>query len=135
MKKFPVNKETDLKSFISEVLGLTKNKAKEIIDSKNVFVNSKRVWIASHTLKKGDIVEIADIDNSFSWKPEKSVIYEDQFILAVQKPPFLESEGRKGSVEYQLRKVLDRRLKAIHRLDRETSGVLLFAKNENRWQY
>ena len=129
MKKFLVDKEIDLKSFISEKLNVSKKKSKEIIDSKNVYVNSKRVWIASHNLKKGDIVEISLIETP-KWNIEDAIIYEDDFIIAVQKPPFLESENKKGSVEDLLRKYKkDKSIKAIHRLDRETSGVLLFAKN------
>ncbi|WP_457621519.1 pseudouridine synthase [Persephonella sp.] len=130
MKKFSVDQSTDLKSFLSEILGITKNKAKEIIDSKIVFVNSKRVWIASHPLKKGDTVEISGFYSRNSWKLTESVIYEDSYIIAVQKPPFLESEGNKNSVEFLLKKEIDKRIRAIHRLDRETSGVLLFARND-----
>ncbi|NPA54012.1 MAG: RluA family pseudouridine synthase [Aquificae bacterium] len=129
MKKFFVEKETDLKTFVSEKLKISKKKAKEIIDSKNVFVNNKRIWIATHNLKKGDIVEVVDF-TAPKWNIENSIIYEDEFIIAVQKPPFLESENKKGSVEDLLRKYKkDQKIKAIHRLDRETSGVLLFAKN------
>ncbi len=129
MKKFFVDRETDLKSFLSEKLNISKKKSKEIIDTKNVFVNSKRVWIASHILKKGDVVEVPVIDTP-RWSIDKSIIYEDEFILAIQKPPFLESENKRGSVEDMLRKYRnDRKIKAIHRLDRETSGVILFAKN------
>ncbi len=129
MEKFHVDREVDLKTFISEKLNVSKKKSKEIIDSKNVYVNSKRVWIASHTLKKGDIVEVSQI-NTPKWSIDNAIIYEDDFIIAVQKPPFVESENKKGSVEDLLRKYKkDKNIKAIHRLDRETSGVLLFARN------
>jgi RluA family pseudouridine synthase len=129
MKRFYVDEEKDLKNFIAQKLDISKNKAKEIIDSKNVFVNDKRIWIATHMLKKGDIVEIS-LTTSQKWSIENSILYEDDFIISVQKPPFLESENKKGSVEDLLRKHRkDNKIKAIHRLDRETSGVLLFAKN------
>ncbi|WP_457640514.1 RluA family pseudouridine synthase [Persephonella sp.] len=130
MKKFIVKEETDLKTFIAKSLNITKNKAKHIVDTKNVFVNNKRVWISSHKLKKGDIVEISYVLEPVKWSIGNSIIYEDDFIIAVQKPPFLESDNKKGSVEDLLRQFKkDKKIKAIHRLDRETSGVLLFGKN------
>ncbi len=129
MKRFFVEKEIDLKSFIAEKLNVSKKKAKQIIDEKSVFVNNKRIWIASHILKKGDTVEVTLFDLP-KWSIGNSFIYQDDFIIAVQKPPFLESESKKGSVEYLLREYFkDNNIKAIHRLDRETSGILLFAKN------
>ncbi|WP_457624761.1 RluA family pseudouridine synthase [Persephonella sp.] len=130
MKKVRVTQETSLKEFVAHQLKISKNRAKELIDSKTVFVNNKRVWIASHQLKKGDIVELPTIDNNPDWSIKNSILYEDSFIIAVNKPPFLESEGTRESVEYLLRSFKkDRKIRAIHRLDRETTGVLLFAKD------
>ncbi len=130
MKKLVVEKRTDLKTFVSEKLKITKKQAKRLIDKKNVFVNNKRVWISSHTLNPKDIVEI-NFDYSFKKEISKSdVLYEDEYLLAVQKPPFIESNGKKNSVETQLREIFNnKKIVAVHRLDRETSGVLLFAKD------
>ncbi len=131
MKKFLVNKEEKLVEFVSEKLNISKKKAKLIIDEKNVFVNNKRVWIASHNLKKGDVVEIIVPKQKENWNIKNNILYEDNFIIAVNKPPFLESEKKKGSVEDLLRNFKnDKKILAVHRLDRETSGVLLFAKNK-----
>lgn len=131
MKKFIVNKPRDLKSFLAESLNISKSKAKELIDTKNVLVNNKRVWIANHNLNMGDIVEISlfnkkNLNFKFS---EKNIIYQDDYIIAINKPPFYISENKKGSAEDLLRKKFGKSIKAIHRLDFETSGVLLFAKN------
>ncbi|HIE58445.1 MAG TPA: RluA family pseudouridine synthase [Persephonella sp.] len=131
MKKFIVNKPQDLKSFLAENLKVSKNKAKELIDTKNILVNSKRVWIANHNLNVGDIVEVSLLNSkNLKFKfSEKNIVYEDNYIIAVNKPPFYISENKKASIEDLLRKRLGKSLKAIHRLDFETSGVLLFAKN------
>ncbi len=128
MKKLLVDKDVDLKSFLAQKLKISKNKAKELIDSKTVFVNNRRIWIANHNLKKGDKVEVIDFSVP-KWELKKSIIYEDEFILALQKPPFIETEGKKGSLEDILRKKINSKIKAIHRLDKETSGVVLFAKD------
>ncbi|NPA58827.1 MAG: RluA family pseudouridine synthase [Aquificae bacterium] len=130
MKKFKVERETTLKDFVAEKLDLSKKKAKELIDSKVVFVNNKRVWIASHSLKKGDVVELPVPQKEGRWEIGNSILYEDDFIIAVNKPPFMETEGGKDSLEYRLKQFKkDHRIRAIHRLDRETSGVVLFAKD------
>ncbi len=132
MKKIKVEKRTNLKDFIATYLNISKNRAKEIIDSRVVFVNNRRVWISSYILNDGDVVEIPQEEKTDKWGIEKNIIYEDQYIIGVNKPPFLESESKKGSVEDILRSFKkDNKIKAIHRLDRETSGVLLFAKNNN----
>jgi RluA family pseudouridine synthase len=132
MEKFLAKKEQKLVDFISENLKISKKKAKSIIDEKNVFVNNKRVWIASHIVQKGDNVEVNVPEKKEKWNIKNNIIYEDNFIIAVNKPPFVESERKKGSVEDILREYnKDRKILAIHRLDRETSGVLLFAKNKN----
>ncbi len=127
LKKLKVEKPTTLKEFLAEQLSVSKGKAKKIIDSKVVLVNGKRVWIASHKLKSGDVVEVPKQREKENKNVE--VIYEDEYILAVNKPPFLVSDREKNSVEGILRKTFDKNIKAIHRLDMETSGVLLFAKN------
>ncbi|WP_457638676.1 RluA family pseudouridine synthase [Persephonella sp.] len=131
MRRFKVNQKTTLKEFISEQLNISKNKAKELIDSRVVYVNNRRVWIATHLLEKGDIVELPSDIETGRWSIENSIVYEDSFIIAVNKPPFIESEGGRGTVEDLLRAYKkDRKIRAVHRLDRETSGLLLFAKND-----
>lgn len=130
-KKFIADKNTQLKNFLAERLNISKNKAKELLDKKVVFVNNKRVWIANHELKNGDVVEIIKYENediNIKFSKDK-IIYVDDYIIAVNKPPFYISESKKNSIEDLLRKEFGSSIKAIHRLDFETSGVVLFAKN------
>lgn len=135
MKKLVVKTPKTLKEFVAENLKISKNRAKEIIDSKNVFVNNKRVWIASHQLKSGDVVEIVSIDDKHYENESLEVIYEDEYIIAVNKPPFVISDREENSLEFKLRKrYKNNGIKAIHRLDMETSGVILFAKNYDIFQ-
>ncbi len=130
VKKFYVKTTLPLKDFIAQSLKISKNQAKNIIDSRNVLVNNKRVWIASHNLKVGDVVEI--IENHSEKKQDINIIYEDDYIIAVNKPPTLVSDKDKESVEHILReKLKNEKIKAIHRLDKETSGILLLAKDFN----
>lgn len=129
MKTLKVEKNQKLIDFLSERLKISKKKAKKIIDTKNVFVNNKRIWIASHPVKKGDIVKIPETDTINRKNKKIDILYEDRYIIAVNKPPFLVSDLEKNSIEDILRREISKDMKAIHRLDKETSGVLLFAKN------
>ncbi|EEP61178.1 RluA family pseudouridine synthase [Sulfurihydrogenibium yellowstonense] len=126
LKRYTVNSPKTLKDFIAESLKISKNQAKDIIDSRNVIVNNKRVWIASHNLKPGDVVEIVQSEP----KNDLKILYEDDYIIAIDKPPTIVSDKESSSAEDLLRKKLKNdKIKAIHRLDKETSGVLLFAKD------
>jgi len=130
MKKFSVDGKTELKDFLALSLNISKKKAKNIVDSKNVFVNHKRVWISSYLLKAGDVVEAVYSDQE---KPvDIKILFEDDFIIAIDKPALIISESDPGSMESLLRKARnDNNIVAIHRLDKETSGALLFAKNNS----
>lgn len=128
MKKFFVGKKQTLKDFLANSLKISKNRAKEIIDGKVVFVNNQRVWIATHQLKEGDVVEVVEIESKKEIKPQ--VVYQDDYIIAVNKPPFLVSDNSPTSLESLIRKSYeDSNIKAIHRLDKETSGLILYGKN------
>ncbi len=70
------------------------------------------------------------------------VIYEDKNIIAVNKPPFLVVYHENENTELSLANVLSLKYKevkgvggkrdgAVHRLDKDTSGVVLFAKDED----
>ncbi|NPA51757.1 MAG: RluA family pseudouridine synthase [Aquificae bacterium] len=127
MERFKVEKSQRLVEFLSQKLKISKKKAKSIIDTKNVFVNNKRIWIASFTLKKGDVVELSTYNTNQDFN--LNILYEDKFVLAVNKPPFFVCDKDTSSIEEILKKQKLQSIKAIHRLDKETSGVLLFAKN------
>lgn len=128
MEKRTVSVPSDLITFISAQLGISRNKAKAMIDSRRVFVNNRRVWMAGHTLKKDDIVEFGEEEKKD--KPLQ-IIYEDAYIIAVNKPSGIISDEGGSSLEAVLRKNTgNTELKAVHRLDRDTTGVLLFAKKK-----
>ncbi|MEK7291566.1 MAG: S4 domain-containing protein, partial [Planctomycetota bacterium] len=61
IQKFTFTHKNDLHTllnFIAQKLDISKNKAKQLLDRRLVFVNKKRVWIASYQLQKGDVVEL-----------------------------------------------------------------------------
>jgi 23S rRNA pseudouridine1911/1915/1917 synthase len=132
MKRFTVGNPEDLKHFIAGALNISGGKAKELIDTRNVLVNSQRVWIATHLLRHGDIVEVAVPAGAEPGNRQRlQLLYEDRHLLAVNKPAGMVSDQNPDSVETLLRRQLDNpRIRAIHRLDRDTTGVMLFAHSD-----
>jgi RluA family pseudouridine synthase len=113
---------------IAAIKGISKKKAKQIIDSRRVFVNKRRIWMAGHELRSGDSVEITED----SCRPDEvplKILYQDKDLIIINKPAGVLSTGP-SSVEPLLTKQLKRRVHAVHRLDRDTSGVMILAFNE-----
>ncbi len=95
--------------------GISNSKAKELIDKGLVTAQGKKIMIA-----RG---EISDKTNFTVKKLDKvKVIFQDNDILAVNKPPFMNAD----EVCEQFPDAI-----LLNRLDKETSGVMLFAKNED----
>ena len=112
---------------LAQRMDVSRRKAKELIDGRGVFVNGRRVWMARHTLRAGDQVEMhaAPVQKASAPAP---VVFEDDEYLIVNKPPGVICNGPE-SVEEGLRTQRGNAwLAAVHRLDRDTSGCLIFAK-------
>ncbi len=99
---------------LAHQLGISGKKAKELIDRGLVYVGDKKVKIARAPI---------NIKTKFRVEMPESIekIYEDSDILVVNKPAFLDSYEVEASFKG---------VKLIHRLDRETTGVLMLAKND-----
>lgn len=124
--------------------GVPKTHVYRIIRSGEVRLNKGRVG-AEHKLKAGDVVRVPPV--RVSAEPEASVVvhaparefpvlFEDDAFLAIHKPAGVAVHGGSGvssGVIEQLRQARPqaRCLELVHRLDRETSGVLLIAKKRS----
>lgn len=80
-------------------------------------------------------------DNAYSKVIKAEIIYEDEMVIAVNKPSGMPSvpglNGRTSIQEWLEKQYLDsperenrNKIEAVHRLDMDTSGIILFAKNE-----
>ncbi|MCE5301450.1 MAG: RluA family pseudouridine synthase [Spirochaetia bacterium] len=125
----------ELKHFLVTNLNISGNRAKQLIDSKQVFVNDRRVWIAGYQLAQGDVVIVPDTASAVAQpktiKISYKIIYEDDNIIAVNKPTGVLADKDPKSMEAMLRRDKNMPvLRAIHRLDRDTTGAILYAKND-----
>jgi len=98
---------------LAKQLGISNKKAKELIDRGLVYVGDRKVMIARGEIDVKTKFRVKQVD-----KPE--VIFEDDKILAINKPAHITSEEIKEDSGYEL----------LHRLDKETSGVLLLVKDK-----
>lgn len=89
-------------------------KAKELIDKGLVSVNGKKLLVARGMLKEEAKFKVKEM-------PRTKIIFEDDNIIAVDKPAHLNA----SEVEQQFKDAV-----LLNRLDKETSGVMLLAKNE-----
>jgi 23S rRNA pseudouridine955/2504/2580 synthase len=125
--------------------GVPKSHVYRLLRTGEVRVNSKRVE-ADYRVQLGDRVRIPPLRAAaekplytaakHAGKILETVIYEDDFILAINKPAGLAVHGGSGisfgAIE-QLRAARPelKFIELAHRLDRDTSGVLLFAKKRS----
>ena len=118
-KEIVVKKDSTLIEELSN-LGLSYANIKKILKNKDVKVNDLRVK-EDCILFQGDKVIIFYTPDQIQ-KFEITKLYEDENIIVVDKPAGIETEGKGGLTE-KLNAI------AVHRLDRNTTGVMLFAKN------
>ena len=126
-----------IKEFLKEY-NVGRAKVEEIRVNKAAFLNGKQVNLET-VMHAGDLLSFA-IDEEIDIKPSKEsvdVIYEDDYLLIVNKPSGLivHSDGNdKENVcsrvaRYYLEHNIKRKVRYAHRLDEETTGILIFAKD------
>ncbi len=119
--------------FLSGALpGLSRKKAKRLIDRRKVWVDGRIEAMASRTLRAGQTVEVTlDPHPEPASPPEIPVLWEDGHLVAVSKPPGIPSgptrDPRRPHVQSVLEERLGRPLILVHRLDKDTTGVLVLA--------
>ena len=138
--KFIVKEDTKLLEFLFEnIKNKSKNSIKNMLTTKLVKVNNNMVTRYDFSLKENDTVEIIKKIND-----EIDIIYEDSDLIVVDKPYGLltistEKEHDKTLYKYvsNYMKKINKNLKIfiVHRLDKDTSGIVVFAKNENLKNY
>ena len=124
------NEGDKLFAVIAETLSISKKAAQAAIDAKHVLVNGKRVWIRTHALMEGDVVEILIDEEKKPQAKVISILWQDDDYLIVNKPAYFVTNAADDSIEEKLRKQLkNKNIVAVHRLDKETSGCVIFAKS------
>ena len=123
--KLRVEKEQTLVECVSTVTS-SKKKAKKLINEGLCSVNGLKEPFYRRKVKPKSLVYVPLNHLLFQEKRPKK-LYEDEYILIINKPPFINSNKDAPNVEEILREE-DRNYTVVHRLDKQTSGALIVAK-------
>lgn len=138
----PVSSEIELMTFLLASLpGKNRNNIKSLLSNHQVFVDGQMTSQFNFKLKPGHVVQIGGERPTTTHAPVKndlSIIFEDDDIIVIDKPAGLltmATENEKSRTAYHALSAYVKnthpanKIFIVHRLDRETSGLLLFAKN------
>jgi 23S rRNA pseudouridine955/2504/2580 synthase len=126
---------------LARLKGVPKSHIYRILRSGEVRINSKRAG-ASQKVVAGDHIRIPPVRVAERGAPEPAphfklpILYEDEQLLAIDKPAGIAVHGGSGVAHGVIESLRSMRpeakfLELVHRLDRETSGVLLLAKKRS----
>ena len=139
IREFPVKEQCTLLDFLFEVLkGQSRNSVKSVLSSRRVSIDGAPVTQFDFKLYPGDTVIISNNPIRKRTRSNLPIIYEDGEIIVINKPSGLlsiASDKEKSSTAYRMlsdyvqQKDKHNRIFVVHRLDEDTSGVLMVAKN------
>jgi len=140
IKEFKVKEECELLEFlIAKYPHLSRNNVKSLLSNHQVAVDGAPISQYNFKLVKDDIVIVSKNRIAKKQRQNLPIIFEDDRFIVINKPSGLlsvASDTEKGRTAYRMvtdylqQKDKRNRIFVVHRLDEDTSGVLLFAKNE-----
>lgn len=119
------------------VAGLSRRKARAVIDLGGVFVDKTRVKVAGRIVRPGQSIEVnvgGAIERAGDTPLAPKIVHVDEHIIIVDKPAGLVTaptpESNRGDLLDQLQKQFGE-VFLVHRLDLPTSGLLVFARTSD----
>ena len=119
--------------------GYSRTSIKSVLSHRSVYVNNKAITQFDYELKAGDEVIIKSSRGRKELKnPKLKIIFEDDYLIVVEKKEGLLSIGTEKEKERTAYNILNEYMKEedsrariflVHRLDKDTSGVMMFAKS------
>ena len=136
---FKVAQEALLIEFLMEKMhGISRNRAKALISNRVVLVNNAITTHPLTELKAGQVLQVDRSKRKMAFHSnELDIVYEDPYLLIIDKHPGLLSMSN-NSRQQTVQSVLNRYLEKgggrntshlVHRLDRDTSGLMVYAKD------
>lgn len=136
--EIPVREESTLLDFLLKQMGITRNRAKDLLAGRAVSVDRKLATRHDTPLHVGEMVRVSrHRQNTMLLNKYVKIVYEDKDIVVIEKSEGILSMASSPK-QYCIKNVLDeyfekRHFKCtahvVHRLDRETSGLMIYAKN------
>ena len=132
------------KYLAEEVADLSRSRIKELVQAGEVLVNSKKSKV-SYKVQKGDLIQVTVLPlEPLALEAENiplDIVYEDEDVIVVNKPQGMVVHPAAGhpshtlvnALLYHTRDLADSpegfRPGIVHRIDKDTSGLLMVAKN------
>ena len=130
-------------TYLSNKLDISRSKIQKLIDEEKVTVNGK-VIKSNYKTKLNDEIEIDDeLDFDISVEPVEiplDIVYEDEYLMIINKPSGLVVHPAPGHYDdtlvngllFYLNKDKTKNIRPgiVHRLDKDTSGLMVVAKDE-----
>ena len=132
--------------YLIDLLGLSRSKIQKMIENNNILVNNKEIK-NSYIVRVDDEIKVTDYIENTDILPENiklDIVYEDEYLLVVNKPSGMVVHPALGHYSGTLVNALmyhtklsnnDIRPGIVHRIDKDTSGLLLVAKNDEIHEY
>lgn len=136
--KLVVNKEGELLDYLYNNLDMPKKRIKQYLTHGSIFVNNNKTTKYNYHLVPGMNIMI-DTDSKNKKTLPFNILFEDDHIIVVNKPSGLltiatnkEKEKTLYHIvrEYLVSKDRNARVFIVHRLDKDTSGIVVLAKDE-----
>lgn len=139
---YKVTEPYELMQFLMDkITGISRTKAKELLSQRMVYVDKVITTQYNAPLKPGQLVQISKNRHKHELVSRwVKLVYEDAFIIVVEKKEGILTNALPGARQPNVKAILDEYVKrtnkgfavhTVHRLDRETSGLLLFAKRRD----
>ena len=145
MRIFTVDNELSdvrIDKYLIDILNISRSKIQKLIESENILVNDKIVK-NSYIVRVDDEIKVNEVVENTDILPENipiDIIYEDEYLLVVNKPSGMVVHPALGHYSNTLVNALmyhtnlsndGIRPGIVHRIDKDTSGLLLVAKNDD----
>lgn len=144
---YRVEEAAELLPFLlTKMGGMTRTSIKQLLGQRRVKVNNAIQTRHDTPLRKGDLITIeSGRGNAELRHPKLRIIYEDDALIVVEKknglltvpynPKSTETTALSILKDYVKKQSRQSSVYVVHRLDRETSGVLVFAKSPELQEY
>lgn len=138
-----LTKYNSIRAILKEEFLMSDRLIAKLKNTSQIYINNKPVYI-KHILSTEDVLSVnldfnEESENIVPTKMKLDILYEDESLLILNKPagipvhPSMEhyTDSLSNGVKYYFEQIsLKRKIRPVNRLDRNTSGIVIFAKNQ-----
>ena len=139
-----VKNKINIRQVLREHFGISNRLLLKLKQNKKIYLNNSNNIYLDMNIKENDLIKIIldfeeDNSNIVPVKMDLNILYEDDSLLIIDKPPHMPvhpslnhyENSLSNGVKYYFDSInLHRLIRPINRLDKDTSGIVMFAKNE-----